>query len=708
MKSLLPFCVIFIAANVQALTQYPQYQYRVGYKDPIIEQYDATGDTVLVDDRGIPVLADFEFQYANLFGGFSCISVFPGANSLSLVDIPAELDALVGEDRDVGLRRLFGWVMYPGSSACGQDLSEEDELERGGKIVLSLEQAKYGYTQTDPESGYSGFPEFVLENGRVLPPSFRLFVNPEKFDPGVKSLIDLPFASVGLNSDVPREHITTVLPDDYWSDLRGDCGLDPNNRIVRQCAPFGGGVIAPEGVIDNIVPPKRRIRPGNPGYSSDINDYKPYPGLYPFPDYRKPMEVFRPINMLARLKDDLDSGLVTVQELEQREPELDAFAEAFMGLPFSTDPNVEYLVPTRYDWPPLSTLSYINQTLGLTGPEVTQELLSLYAEEGHTLSQAIEIAQTLNVKIEKWLEGQPADILGDWGAESVPLLKAEQWLYDLEEGTWEDTGSVNTIPEPRDTTRRQSAQLENAEARFDLGEDNGINPPGAQNGIEQSVQYQPPPNDQISDFVLDEGVVIEPAVQGNQRDFDLNFAERPDLSRAVNEEQVANPGHIYSNLGSRVLQDEGQLQSEDPAVKEVINDIINQVEAEQINPAEQLQNEGLNQDRIPAAREEAIEELRNEILDQSVLQQNPVQQNRIEEVDESEVRSQGAQSLANPQLESMDVSFVNNPLSQSQQLQFNNAQPGDLTSMLGELYSGQPRWLSRVRPGGRKRSPGPG
>ncbi|KAF3193318.1 hypothetical protein TWF225_010080 [Orbilia oligospora] len=707
MKSLIPLFFAFTATYVQALTNYPEFQYRVGYIEPTIEQYNATDDTLMVDDEGNPVLADFEFQYANLYGGHSCISVFPGANSLSLIDIPLQLERLIGPDRKVGMDRLFGWVMYPGSNACNLDLKEEDR-GKAERVLLSLDQAKYGYAQiNEDQEDFREFPLVPGRNGYDQPPSFRLFVNPELFNPGpgVESFIDLPFSSVGKNAAIPKERFKSNRAD--WSDVKigDDDGLNPNNRVVRQYAPFGFAVTQPREEIDRIIAPKRRIRPGNPGYSNDINDYRPYPDLYPMPDNRTPMEVFRPIIMLARLGDDLDSGRVTMEELELIEPEVDAFAEAFMGLPFSTDPDTEHLIPARYDWPPLSTLSYLSETPGLIVPDLIPNLLNFYSENGHTLSEAIKIAQTLNANIGSWLEGQPANVLGDWGVESSPQLKAEKWLYDLEEGTWEDTGSMNTIPDR--PTRKP--QLENAEVIFDFGEDVRVQEPGAENDLNESLDFRPKRAiDRISDFNLDEEAIIESTLPNNE--IDVNLGERPDELLDINGGEVVNSRPIYSNLGSRVLQNEGQLEQENiAAVREFPNDIVSQVEAQQDNPAEEIQNQSINQNQIPAGREEAVEELQRQILDQPVLQLNPGPLNRIAEVDESEVRSQGAQSLANPNMESMELGRFDQ-LSQSQQLLLGNAlQAGDLTSILGELYSDrQPRWLGKVRMGGRKRSPGPG
>ncbi|RVD84678.1 uncharacterized protein DFL_006411 [Arthrobotrys flagrans] len=279
-----------------------------------------------------------------------------------------------------------------------------------------------------------------------------------------------------------------------------------------------------------------------------------------------------------------------------------------------------------------------------------------------------------------WLQQKSPDLIGDCGTISPAQTGAQQWLYDLEEGIWEDTGSANTIPD-----RPRTPHFENVEiltsARMLEQLKTSIDPALDEQGGDDSNISKP--------------------------DLDVNLLKRPaQVSEAVDENPVVNPsaGTIFNNLesrvqsraGSRELQDidEGQIQREDLAViQSVLNDIINQVEEQQNTPAQEIQNEVIDQNQIP--REEVMQEVVNEVINQNrvpreevrdevvvneVVEQPVLQQNnpvpgglgRIEEVDESEIRSQGAQSLANPSVDSK----------------------WDLTSALDELYGGrQPRWL---------------
>ncbi|KAK6505761.1 hypothetical protein TWF481_007653 [Arthrobotrys musiformis] len=708
MKSRTTLTLVFATACVHAFTNYPEYKYRIGYEAETVEQYDpTTGDLITFEgDTGeeIAVLADYEYGYANLFGGHSCVSVYPGANSLSLEDIPEELERLVGADHEAGMNRLFGWVMYPNSNACNLDLRPEDP--EGDRVALSLAQAKYGYTQNEDMPEFSGFPQVVGENGRVQPPSFRLYVNPELWipPPGVQSFIgpDLPFSAVGLNAAVPSEHIPTGEIDWPYS---GGTELDPTDPIVRQYAPLGGTIYQPDERIDRIVAPQKRLRPGDLGFTGNPDDYVPYPGFYSLVDPRIPMEVSRPINMLARLGDDLDSGIITLAELELVEPEVDAFAEAFMGPPLPTDPEAENLVPTRYDWPSLALLSYLNnlRSQGFAFPGDTQNPKDFYTPGGNTLSEAISIAQSLNAGLQAWLEDQPADVLGDWGAETSPQVQAEKWLYSLEEGIWEDfegfTGSANSIASRPDISSEIDAGANENARRVEPDVNPSVNNPvnmGA-NNIQQSVMFQPEPVDVqfgFDELALDEQPVDEAALR--QNDLDISFVQER-IAEVDNQNPVANPRNIFSNLGSWIqsqeLADESAVRRENTgAIRHLLNDVVAQAEERQGVPAEDIRND-------------LIQEPQSEVIYGPSVQQNAV----IEQIDESEIQSQGAQSLANPNMESMDLGNFDQ-LSQSQQLALGNAvQAGDLTSVINELYGGrEPRWLGKVRQGGRKRSPGPG
>ncbi|KAK6335841.1 hypothetical protein TWF730_003216 [Orbilia blumenaviensis] len=717
-KSLLLTVTAVTTACVHAATVYPEYRCRIGYQAETLEQYDPKTGALLVDSDGNPVLTDYELLDVRLFGGASCVSAYPGANSLRLIDFPQELHDLIGPDREVGLNNLFGWVMYPGSNACNLDLAPDDPNRQ--QVVLSLDQARYGYTQTENIEEFSGFPETV---------SFRLFVNPALFSPeGVESFIDLPFSAVGKNSAIPRQHINSGEMD--WSVIGGGKGeLDPNNPVVRQYAPFGLQVIQPEGVTDRIAAPARRIRPGNPGHSENVNDYRPYPDLYSFTDPRKPMEVFRSITMLARLGDDLDSGKISMSELEAQEEEVDAFAEAFMGLPLPpADPEAEYLVPTRYDWPPLSLLSYLNNLEGFVMPAPA---MSFYSRDGRTFSEAIGVAQTLNAAVEQWLEDQGPDVIGDWGVESSPQLRAEEWLYYVEDGVWEDTGSMQTIPDDNQPA---------ASTRGGGGGKPGLTEADQQRAsiVHESVEFQPkPPVYDFEDLPLDS----QPNGSGLEQEYlKISFPEAPAGGSqipggSILNQNPSNTGPIITNLenryqasraGSRELQDQNQDQIQiqnqnqnaeinpqtvqDDPIRETLDDIINQLELQQQNPVQDILNEGANQDEIQ--RNDLIQEVADRVVEQAGINA-PIDQNQIADINENErERDVFIQDVVNGIIDQVGAQpNVNSIIQQQGPVQIQQQQQagaqanGNAANNGDDATRGRAVWGNFG--GGRKRSPGP-
>ncbi|KAK6532738.1 hypothetical protein TWF281_006914 [Arthrobotrys megalospora] len=702
MKCLAPFFLALVAVGVHAETEWPKYKYRVGYEQEIIPQYyPETDDDPVIDGLGRHVKLNFDIQQANLFKGGSCISVFPGANSISLVDIPQNLTDIVGGEENWST--AFGWVMFPRSGACNIDRAEDDpDRER---ILLSLDQARLGYTQSADMEEFNGFPQ---------PVSFRLYINPALYTlpEGVEPPTDLPFASVGKNTAVPREYIFPDTVIDWSKILPGYSELDKSDSVNRQYAPFGGRIIVSERGESNMAEMERRIPRGRRGYNPDRRQYKPYPGLYSFQDDRRPAEVFKPINVLARLGEDMEKKIITVDLLANVENELDEFAEALMGLPLNPPKPNGPLTPTRYDWPPLSTLSYIRDlylpekmpegVTALVSILPTEKALSFYSRDGHTLSEAIDIARHLNLVVEDWMSLQPMGIRKDQGEVPPAQLWAEEWLGRLEEEAKRNIQDQEEAAE-QDSTGERIAEEPNNEGE-----------------LFESVMIRPPQESLPEGFVLDEAAVEDASLQ--RSNLDPNFAERieplfqPGLSGVVNPNVAANAGPIISNLESRV---QSQASSQEIRDQDQ-NQEANQSPRQQDDVIEEVQREVINQNQIQEGGPEQ-EALYQEIIQPEIQQGSPgqgvinrealqpeIQQNQGQ-IPQGNVQQQ-AQSMGNPSVDnSIDLGNVG-PLGQSmQQFGQNLAGEENLLGTMNALYNADRRnnLLQQFRPGGRTRSPGP-
>ncbi|EPS42424.1 hypothetical protein H072_3636 [Dactylellina haptotyla CBS 200.50] len=414
MKNLKLLLLAINAANIHAAVEYPRYIYRVGYQEAIIQSYDAN-DEPLADSEGNLIKQDFIFDEANLFGANSCIRVFEGANSICLVEVPQELQNF---PRD----QTYGWIVYQGSNNCNAGKAEDDPTKQP-EIAISLDQGQWHWRQ-EP----NGFP---------YPISFRLFINPEIFNPTGKGAgTSLPFSDVGLNKNLASGPSQEILDFEF---LRPNYGSIPaDHPVAREYGPRGMRIYQPDGVIDQSIAPKKRPRPGPGVTQQDIANFRPYPEqYYDIYDARPPTEVFRPIIVLNRLAADISTGTITNDELDPAL--LSAFLEAFVGAPISTQE------PLRYNWPDRSLVNYLQKLPSFQVPTDPQTgNIGYLSQNGHTFEELMNIAPAFEEPMNEWLAAQDEDPMETWGNETPEQIAAERWLYRLE-GSWHTAGTDSSL-----------------------------------------------------------------------------------------------------------------------------------------------------------------------------------------------------------------------------------------------------------------------
>ncbi|KAK6533667.1 hypothetical protein TWF694_002600 [Orbilia ellipsospora] len=389
---------------VRAAVDYPHYLYRIGYQDPIIEAYDENDD-LLLDENGVPVKQDYLIDEANLFGSNTCVRVFEGANSISIWEVPKELQNF---PRD----QTYGWIMYPDSNNCNAGKDENDPTRQ--KAYISLEQGIYGWRQST--GFYSG--------GFPYPVSFRLWINPEIFNPsGIMAGTYPPFSSFGANKNIPSG--PEVMDYDF---ARGEASdIDPNDPIAREYDSRNMRIYQPDDVVDNIIAPLTRLRRG-PGVTAEtLTNFRTYPKqYYNVYDPRPPAEVFRPIIVLNRLATDLTTGAIRNADIDP--VQLGAFFEAFIGPPISHEH------PLTYDWPNAQLRTYLRNLPGFSTPvDPDTGAIGYISPNGHTAQEVLNIAQVFGYLVNEWIDQQPDDVMADWGYETDAQANAEKWLYSMEE-----------------------------------------------------------------------------------------------------------------------------------------------------------------------------------------------------------------------------------------------------------------------------------
>ncbi|KAF3910874.1 hypothetical protein ABW20_dc0106813 [Dactylellina cionopaga] len=399
------------AAFIQVEVQYPEFIYRVGYKEPIIEQYDEN-DQLVVDQNENPVKQDFIYDRANLFQAGSCIRVLSGADSIQISELPAEF-------RNFPPDQTYGWVMYPYSNSCNAEKLEGDTTKQ--EIALSLAQGRWGYRQNTG----------VYSQGFPYPVSFRLFINPEIINqPGQNYGISLPFTDVGANVQIPSR-APRLVPDDLEFARPATEWSQQTERILNRYRPFNMQIYQPnDEPINRMLPPMRRLDLGPDATQEELDNFQPYPKqYYPVFDGRPPAEVLRPIEMLNRLRDDVANEIIVESELDP--VEVSAFLNAFIGPPL---PGV---IPPRYNWPGQLLIDYLNKLEGFQVPVDTDTgTQGFISPDGHTVLDIFNIASYFKAPMEAWLQLQDDFVMRDWGTETEAQAGAEQWLYNLEEGSW--------------------------------------------------------------------------------------------------------------------------------------------------------------------------------------------------------------------------------------------------------------------------------
>ncbi|KAF3917039.1 hypothetical protein ABW21_db0207040 [Orbilia brochopaga] len=360
-----------------------------------------------------------------MFGGGSCIAPEPEADGIEIEQLPPEV---------IFPQSTYGWLMYPGSGACNNDKAQDDASRQ--ELALSLDQGKYGWRQDYGQT----FP---------YPVSFRLFqqeLTPAS-DPLSRNTVS--FSDVGKN-----RNIASAPPVLDYEFARPQFENDPNSDIAREYARRDWRIYYPDAVIDRLQRPSR----GN----------NPYPQPY-YPVFTPeelanppPAQLFRPINVLARLADDLATG-----ELEQAalDPvELANFAGAFMGPPISEN-------PVRYNWPDQLLIAQLRRLQGFVVPVDSSNAESAgtrnyYSANGHTLEEALAIAQVYAGAVNSWLETQDYSVMANLGLETPAQREAERWLY-RQEDLWvspeETIDALDRLDVARELNQEDVGDLANIE-----------------------------------------------------------------------------------------------------------------------------------------------------------------------------------------------------------------------------------------------------
>ncbi|KAJ6257514.1 hypothetical protein Dda_7299 [Drechslerella dactyloides] len=397
MKNLRSFLLALAVAraHAQPLT-FPNYLYRLNYNEPIIQMYDEEGDPTL-DGDGNPMFQDFLIAEAKLYGGGSCIAPEPGANAIQIQQLPPGV---------IFAAETYGWLMYPGSSACNAEKGPEAEKQ---EIAISLNQGKYGWRQ----SVYDAFP---------WPVSFRLFQE-ELINLGPPgSGTSLPFSAVGADTSIASRPRPTVIED--FSFALPQWEIDPNSDIAREYARRDWRLYVPEGRIDRLQTPAR-------GGGQDSRAYRDlyYPVYTPDTVNAPPAQLFRPINVISRFADDLRLGELDLETLDPQD--VDNFAGAFMG------PPITNTAPLRYNWPDQDLITGLSRLSGFEVPadntDPQNPSVGYYSPQGHTLAEALAIAPILQEAVSIWLETQDYSVMTDLGVETPAQKAAERWLYQQED-----------------------------------------------------------------------------------------------------------------------------------------------------------------------------------------------------------------------------------------------------------------------------------
>ncbi|KAF3902702.1 hypothetical protein AA313_de0201348 [Arthrobotrys entomopaga] len=505
MKNLTLLGLSLATGYVRAAVDYPHYLYRIGYQDAIIDAYDENDD-LLLDEKGLPLKQNYLIDEANLFGSNTCVRVFEGANSISLWELPKELKNFPKE-------QTYGWIMYPGSNNCNAGKEENDPTRK--EEYLSLEQGIFGWRRTT--GLYSG--------GFPYPVSFRLWINPEIFNPsGVMAGTYPAFSLFGADKDIPSA--PEVMNLDF---ARAEATeIDPNDPIAREYGARNMRIYQPEGVVDNIIAPLTRPRRG-PGVTAEtLANFRHYPKeSYDIYDPRPPMEVFRPIYMLNRLSTDVAAGVITNANLDQ--VQLDAFFQAFLGPPIPGNQ------PVVYDWPNAQLRTYMLNLPGFETPiDPDTGEVAYVSPNGHTAEEALDIARIFEDPVNIWLASQDLYNDNDWGTETSAQVSAERWLYSVEEDAAANTErQVNQEP----------VSLQDEEA---FGQEGG------------TTDIQPPP-----EFIYEEDVDQEIIEEGGQGEFEANglegkFPALSTLSGLVKEgHNLAQGGEVNPlDVSRQILVDE--------------------------------------------------------------------------------------------------------------------------------------------------------